>query len=127
MVHLSSETRLISQTAIGARLIACSCLWLFPRFLPAFDTSADAIIGKGSHLEGFVRWDTLHMILIALTGYTFEQQYAFLPGLPLLMRYSGHIIRVTIGSHVLEPWHAVLGGIILANLATVFATLVLYK
>jgi phosphatidylinositol glycan class V len=38
-----------------------------------------------------VRWDAIWFLDIGMHGYRVEQQYAFLPGLPYLMRYIGRI------------------------------------
>ena len=126
---LSDDSSLILKTAVAARLLTCALLWALPTLfrLPAFDTSANALLGQGSQLEGFVRWDTLYFVRIALQGYTREQEHAFQPGIPFAMAYGGRVVRWTRGGDELDARDVVLAGIVLANVAAVGAALVFHR
>jgi phosphatidylinositol glycan class V len=50
-----------------------------------------------------LRWDAFYFAHIAKNGYVYEQEWAFFPGTPLIMKYAGSIL----GN---EGWAAVLQG-----------------
>lgn len=37
-------------------------------------------------LTPFTRWDSIYFLSISERGYIYEQEYAFFPGLPMMMR-----------------------------------------
>ncbi|KND00381.1 GPI-anchor transamidase GPI18 [Spizellomyces punctatus DAOM BR117] len=75
-------------------------------------------------LAPFVRWDAVYFLKIAEAGYTYEHEFAFFPGLPLLMRALSAILpscgleRRTI---------LMLMGVTISNVAFVGAAVVLYR
>jgi phosphatidylinositol glycan class V len=50
----------------------------------------------GYFLHSLARWDSIYFLHIAKEEYVYEQEYAFFPGLPYLIRYSS-----LISNHVL--------------------------
>ncbi|THV01248.1 glycosyltransferase family 76 protein [Dendrothele bispora CBS 962.96] len=60
--------------------------------VPSFDSSHKTlgfITSKWS--EPLLRWDTFHFLHIAQEGYIYEHEWAFFPGAPLVMRYTGYL------------------------------------
>lgn len=97
-------------------------------FLPLFDTSPLTVLPPDtSRLTGaLLRWDAFHFGAIALNRYTHEHQWAFLPGLPLTMRYGGMLLRFFGLSS--DGWPATLNaGAIGAAIAGILSTQTLYE
>lgn len=73
------QTLTLILLTLFARAFVFSLATLCASWLPSFDSSA----GK----DVFTRWDVVHFAHIAQSGYTFEYEWAFLPGVPMLLRY----------------------------------------
>jgi phosphatidylinositol glycan class V len=123
---------------------AATCVYLYfghPKLFPssrAFDTSASilleksAIIGPDSPLQNFLRWDALYYVDIAMTGYRYEQELAFLPGWPLCMRAAGKAVQYIRGIKGrgpadLDVFDVLVGGIVMANVLSIAASVAFYK
>lgn len=78
-------------------------------------------------LEGFAQWDTQHFLYIAQCGYTHEQNHAFFPLLPGLLRLSLHITPLSVHSWLGSQATAMLWGLLLCNAAFVASALVFQK
>jgi hypothetical protein len=115
--------------AVLVRLITITLLLAASSRVPSFDKSAFLLLPPSHHyLEPFVRWDTLYFVKIAFRGYQNEQELAFTPGLPLVMRIVGMGIRLAKGqSGAVEVPDVVMGGLVACFIAGVGATLALYK
>jgi phosphatidylinositol glycan class V len=112
----------------AARIFTLSLLYTAKQIIPTLQNERQPqFTNSTSRLEAFVRWDTLYFIDIALDGYATDKVTAFMPGLPLLMRYAGNVIMTMRGGQELLIEDTVIAGILLAFLAGVSATLVLYK
>lgn len=86
--------------------------------------SSDSVFSE--FLRTFVRWDAVHFLTIANKGYQFEQQLAFFPGLPVLIRlFAGFIRPATF--YLEDTTRLALVGLVLGNVAFILATFVLYK
>ncbi|KAJ1982708.1 ER membrane glycoprotein subunit of the GPI transamidase complex-like protein [Dimargaris verticillata] len=82
----------------------------------------------GSWLQVFVRWDAVYFVHLAEEGhYIFEQEHAFFPMLPLLIRF--------VASTVLHPLIALVGfrltiilaGVLVSNASFIASAVVLYR
>ncbi|ESK92938.1 glycosyltransferase family 76 protein [Moniliophthora roreri MCA 2997] len=72
------------------------CLALTTSSLPLFDASPKLF--EYSWLsKPFLRWDTFHFAGIAQQGYAYEHQWAFFPGVPLVMRYANKVLYFLTG------------------------------
>ncbi|GFZ43371.1 GPI mannosyltransferase 2 [Saitozyma sp. JCM 24511] len=138
-----SPIRTIALLALLSRLVPLVLLHLFP--IGTFDASASllspptpsgiSLTPLTTYTPPTLRWDAIHFATIALQGYTFEQQLAFQPGWPLVMRIAGDGVcwarRLFAGLETddssLTSNDVVLGGVIAANAAFVGATIMLYK
>ena len=88
--------RIILLCSILSRLTVASVVFL-STLVPPFDSShtligGDALVSRWS--ISTLRWDAFHLVHIAQRGYTFEYEYAFFPGVPLVMRAMVEIGRV---------------------------------
>jgi phosphatidylinositol glycan class V len=79
-----------------SRLITFTLLHASARLLPLFD-SAPRLVAVSSWTQPLLRWDEFHFLHIAHHGYTYENQWAFFPGAPLLMRFSAFLLSLLPG------------------------------
>lgn len=70
----------------------------------------------------FVQWDTLHFIKIAKDGYVQEQSFAFMPGVPLLLRVFARLFN-----EEFKLEQAVLCTVALVNIISLFLPILLYR
>ncbi|KZV62811.1 glycosyltransferase family 76 protein [Peniophora sp. CONT] len=113
--------------SLAARAIVALLAYI-SSFLPLFDTSPTSVLpGDTSRLTGaLLRWDSFHFGAIAIDGYTHEHQWAFLPGLPLTMRYGG--ILLSLLGLTSNGWPAILNaGAIGAAVCGILSTQTLYE
>jgi phosphatidylinositol glycan class V len=113
------------QLAILALMAATTCL------IAPFDDSGTLLLAGSSrssilaHIAlPFTQWDTLHFLGIAKDGYATEQQFAFMPGVPLLLRFFG---RGLASSRGFDAAAAVIGTSLLANILSVCLPVMLYR
>ncbi|KAM0786696.1 hypothetical protein ACM66B_002140 [Microbotryomycetes sp. NB124-2] len=105
--------------SIAIKCCVLASLLLAGRALPAFDASSRLVVESPITVP-LVRWDTVYFVEIAKNGYTSEQQTAFMPGLPYLMRYSAQFVRSFVtGVNVrdLEVWTGVFWSMVASTLA----------
>ena len=139
--------------AISTRLLTLAFLSTLSHLSPlSFDTSHRLLSPAGtsqnpfekppisqiSHTAVGLRWDSIHFASIAVDGYQYEQQMAFMPGWPLVMHMSGEVVyhlRSRIGMAVpanvsssrASYSDVVYGGMAVNFVAGIWATLTLYK
>ncbi|OCH91795.1 mannosyltransferase [Obba rivulosa] len=99
-------------------------------FLPLFDSSPLAILDKTSGTwtsavaYPLLRWDAFYFGHIAQHGYVYEQQWAFFPGTPLVMRGVAELLRFSGVAESGSGWETVLlGGALAACLCDSTTTL----
>lgn len=110
-------------------LYLVSLLWLSGR-IPSWDKSAEALLQRQNFwMKGFLRWDTIYFARIARQGYTREQEFAFMPGLPLLMRLTSHALsfRDSTAFGGLTTEDVLLGGTLCAYVAGILAVIAFYR
>ena len=119
----------ILAASLLLRLSTSALLVLAHLLLPTWDAEVTTLAYPISRsLDPFVRWDTVHFVHIALDGYTSDQQSAFLPGLPALMRLGGGVVhRVQHGEAGATASDVVLAGIVSSSIATTAAAVVLHR
>lgn len=96
-------------------------------YLPSFDTSSTLLLASSPQLEPFIRWDTVYFLRVAMRGYEHEQQAAFMPGLPGVMRGGGEVLRWCRGAIEVQEGDAVLVGMLASMLAGMGAVVCLYR
>ncbi|KAJ2717939.1 ER membrane glycoprotein subunit of the GPI transamidase complex-like protein, partial [Coemansia sp. Benny D115] len=74
-----------------------------------------------------VRWDAFYFVHIADVGYVYEQEHAFFPLLPLLMRLLASTLLAPLASMVGRQLALVVAGAVVSNTAFVLAAAVLYR
>ncbi len=74
-------------TRLGLLLLAFVCYWTGLSYDISSETESNFRQVNLYGLESLVRWDAVYFLGIAERGgYAFEQEFAFFPGLPILMR-----------------------------------------
>lgn len=120
------------------RAVTFGALTLLASKLPgAFDTSHHIL---ASDAPAGLRWDALHYVHIALNGYTHEQQAAFMPLWPLILRLGTVIGRIMLWASKMGAcsWQetaglenmlrfAAISGMLISQLSMVAATAALYQ
>jgi hypothetical protein len=109
---------------------------------PAGTSSTSDKLSKA--LEPFVKWDNLYFAQIAVRGYQHEQELAFMPVWPSVMRWSGIAVQklrllLAIGSTTQSQYvssqsgvllginDVVLGGVIVTNIVSVLNVVAFQK
>jgi phosphatidylinositol glycan class V len=82
--------RILLLLAAVVRALSALLLIAISR-LPSFDTSAEVVLGK-SWYTPLLRWDVFHFAHVAEHGYVYEYEWAFYPGLPILLRYTSKLL-----------------------------------
>ncbi|KAK9156606.1 hypothetical protein Scep_003180 [Stephania cephalantha] len=92
--------------------------------IPKFPPISPSI---GSAIESSIVWDGVYFARIAQCGYEYEQTFAFLPLLPILMYLVAHTVLAPLVPVI--GYRAVLGlsGYVINNVAFVFAAVYLYR
>ncbi|KAI8052422.1 GPI mannosyltransferase 2 [Syncephalis plumigaleata] len=151
---LNRPLRTLLRLAIASRLAVFSLALASHRYISDYDASVDTVLnptaatttttttildndGNGSvkllepwlrpFASIYLRWDAFYFLHIAEEGYLFEQEHAFFPLLPFLMRL--------VAATVLSPLHHVLShrmvllisGIAISNIAFILAACSLYR
>jgi Mannosyltransferase (PIG-V) len=125
----ASDVQLIVCASLLFRSVTVLLLFSAYFLVPTWDTGGRLLLqerGSSILLEPLLRWDTLYFSRIALDGYAQEKDFAFAPGLPLVMRLGAQLVAWGTG------WSSSLGGAIVfgsfmsVSMSTVAAVL-LYK
>ncbi|CAM6035844.1 unnamed protein product [Sphagnum compactum] len=80
-----------------------------------------------SVIENGVVWDSVYYVQIAQCGYEYEQTHAFLPVLPLTMRFLANTVLNRLVPRVGYRATLAIAGYLISNVAFVYAALYLYK
>ena len=106
--------------------IAVSVISVLASSLPAFDSSATLVLRDG-RFASLLRWDLFYFLHIAEKGYVYENEYAFFPGSPLLMRFGSNVLE-SIGLSPAEKRASLLvSGVVFAFLFNIIAAATLYE
>ena len=127
-VLLRDEKRILLWSIV-CRLATVALILASSRFVHPFDDSGRIAIPSDrptldSLVLPFVQWDTIHFLEIAQNGYTTEQQFAFMPGMPWLLRLAA---ICTHGMSAFSETWAILIIVILVNAISIVLPLLLYK
>lgn len=116
---------LLAQSLLS-RLLICLLIVSSAALLTLFDTSPKLFLDDNVSVwtSSLLRWDGFHFAHIAREGLVYEHEWAFFPGVPLVMRWSGSVLSLLGLS--LPGWPALLiGGAIVAALLD--STRILYQ
>lgn len=80
-----SERSLIALTLLSR--LSILFLSYLTSLLPLFDSSP-RLIETSTWSLPLLRWDNFYFLHIAQNGYVYEQEWAFFPGISMLMRYA---------------------------------------
>lgn len=151
------HTRLVLKYAFISRLVLISLIVLWRSLLSPYDTSASinpsclsnttSIIGlfSGSNsysksdsppvllprlasmIEDSIVWDSVYFVRIAQCGYEYEQNYAFLPLIPICISLLSRTVFAPLIPFIGQRAVLGLSGYVLNNLAFVLASFYLYR
>ncbi|KAJ2511305.1 ER membrane glycoprotein subunit of the GPI transamidase complex-like protein [Coemansia sp. RSA 1939] len=93
--------------------------------LPAQSSAAQGIVRRLAHVV--VRWDAFYFKHIAEAGYVYEQEHAFFPLLPLVMRVFARTALAPLDGWLGPQLVLVLAGVLVSNVCFVLASVTLYK
>ncbi|KAG9285920.1 hypothetical protein G9A89_013345 [Geosiphon pyriformis] len=97
--------------------------------LDEYDSAADIILqGNSVFIRGFLRWDAFYFLHLAEEGYVYEQEHAFLPLFPLLVRGFGNTLYLLSLGHFLSyRITLLLSGVLLSNFFFACATIAFFN
>ena len=103
-------------------------------FLNNFDQSSQLLLSNEGRFSSvlslpFLRWDVIHFAqrsLNSLASWEYDYQSAFMPLLPMIMRYSGKVLSFVFATEQTISMN-VLGGAVTTNLINIYAPVELYK
>ena len=78
-------------------------------------------------MKPFVRWDALYFLGISEHGYTFEQQHAFFPFFPILIRGIRDSLLAPLSTVLCPMARSILAGFLISNISFVLAAISVYK
>lgn len=128
-VSATDESRVLRWSFL-ARLATLAVVATSNTFVKRFDDSSELLFPAHSPRLSdklalpFVQWDTIHYLKIAKDGYTLEQNFAFMPGVPWTLRFFG-----TTGwtSDTFSAGQAVVGTCVLVNMISLMLPALLYR
>ncbi|KAJ2263954.1 ER membrane glycoprotein subunit of the GPI transamidase complex-like protein [Coemansia sp. RSA 376] len=92
--------------------------------IPDASSGAESVLGTLARV--FVRWDSFYLLHIADAGYVHEQEHAFFPLLPLLMRLVTGTVLTPLGGWVDRRIVLAIAGLVISNVSFVLAAATLY-
>ncbi|KAG0627751.1 hypothetical protein M758_2G225300 [Ceratodon purpureus] len=139
--------RRVVRRAVFSRFLVAALFLLWRILASPYDTSAtlnppclgaNQVFGAGNEssvkwknvgaaIENLVVWDAVYYIRIAECGYEYEQTHAFFPALPLLTRFLANNVFISLAPLVGHRAVLTMCGLLVTNVAFVFAALYLYK
>jgi phosphatidylinositol glycan class V len=101
------------------------------RFLYPYNSHTDLLLSNAGStdilnivLAPFARWDSAYFLQIAMHGYEFENQHAFFPMFPAMMRMGAECLKC-IGVPMLTG--CLLVGVLLANICHFFTIVNIFR
>ncbi|CAG8629555.1 7982_t:CDS:2 [Paraglomus occultum] len=132
---LKPSVKPILLLAILSRLFVWILAFLSSYLLDDYDSAADVLFQANSLLQklfnltfrAFLRWDAFYFLHLAEEGYVYEQEHAFFPVLPLVIRFFGNYVLWPLEWLLLKKQVLLLAGILVSNFSFVCATGMIYK
>ncbi|KPV74089.1 glycosyltransferase family 76 protein [Rhodotorula graminis WP1] len=124
-----NPTGTIVRASLTLRAVTSLLLVPLGSLLPSFETDAATLSRPVAWwARPFVRWDSVHFVNIAVEGYKTEQQAAFMPGLPAIMRSGAEALHwLSRRTGPVQGDEVVLVGLLATTLATTTAALYLHR
>ncbi|KAI8394062.1 dolichol-p-mannose mannosyltransferase [Radiomyces spectabilis] len=122
----------VYAVATISRLITITLAVISGLWTGTYDSSASIQLSSVSNvgrsiLSVFLRWDALYFLHIADKGYIYEQEHAFLPGMPLVARLLANTVFRPLHVYLGRQYTLLLSGIVTANVSFILAAGALYS
>ncbi|RKP27861.1 GPI mannosyltransferase 2 [Syncephalis pseudoplumigaleata] len=137
---LERPLRTLARLAVASRFAVFSLALASHRYIRDYDASVDTLLGPDADADGkllepwlrpfasvYLRWDAFYFLHIAEEGYLFEQEHAFFPLLPLLMRWMAATVFSPLHYVLSHRMVLLLSGIVISNVAFILAACSLYR
>ncbi|ORX39481.1 mannosyltransferase [Piromyces finnis] len=133
------KIKTIIKYAIQSRCLIWIIALISKIFVNEHDSSASLILSDKqqnySYLDHlviklfgvFIRWDSFFFYHIAENGYVYEQETAFFPFLPYMMRFLSNSILYPLQYILNYKSVLLISGVLIVNVSFVLATITLYK
>ncbi|KAG6333853.1 hypothetical protein ID866_5241, partial [Astraeus odoratus] len=125
-IVVKHHLRSLLALSLVSRLLICVLIVSSTALLTVFDASPRLVLDDtfSAWTTSLLRWDAFHFAHVADEGRMYEYEWAFFPGVPLIMRWSGSALSI-LGLSA-PGWPALLRG---GALAAVFfdSTCILYQ
>lgn len=118
---IDGHLRLLTACTVVVRAFTILLVYLASH-LPPFDSSAKTLLDDSTPYltSSLLRWDAFHFAHVAREGYVYEYEWAFFPGIALVMNLLGrisHFLRPSGGGSDLGWEDVLLGGAVAAAVA----------
>ncbi|TFK86242.1 glycosyltransferase family 76 protein [Polyporus arcularius HHB13444] len=133
-----SNHKRVLAVASATATVATLILTVAAAQLPLFDSSPSIVLPppedgrfslRHALASAVLRWDAFHFVPIAKEGYTYENQWAFFPGTPFVIRIVGKLVDAAfsfLGAHPAPGWEGILLGSMISPVLSVLSVLRLY-
>ena len=130
----TNRSKEIIKYALKFKIFNLFLIILSSLFLNNFDQSSQLLLSNEGRFSSvlslpFLRWDVIHFAqrsLNSLASWEYDYQSAFMPLLPMIMRYSGKVLSFVFATEQTISMN-VLGGAVTTNLINIYAPVELYK
>ncbi|CAG8489473.1 13198_t:CDS:2 [Ambispora gerdemannii] len=121
---------------IASRLFVCLLATTSAYLLDDYDSSVSTLLtaknsSSSTVLQAFLRWDAFYFLHLAEEGYVYEQEHAFFPLFPILVRGIANFIKLfpLISTFIVSYERTVLLviGVLLSNFFFVAAAVAIYN
>ncbi|KAJ2845527.1 ER membrane glycoprotein subunit of the GPI transamidase complex-like protein [Coemansia brasiliensis] len=126
----------VVKYAASSRLFSLGLGVVSSAIVGDYDASAQMVLGHAQSLSArmfhalahtVLRWDAFYFVHIAAHGYVYEQEHAFFPLLPQLMRLLSATVLAPLVDTIGEAAVLAIAGAVVSNVCFVLAAAVLYR
>ncbi|KAF9110577.1 hypothetical protein BGX27_006156 [Mortierella sp. AM989] len=131
---IASRASIVAYYALISRLVIWVLAVVSHTLIQDYDSALELVLPIDTPSQQFfksifgvfLRWDSFYFVHIAEKGYIFEQEHAFFPLVPALMRLISKTILAPFGAFLSYKQQLVLAGVLIANVSFIAASVQLY-